>query len=197
MYNLYIPLCSLVLGVILLFLYLFKVNNVRSDNKIYFIMVIDNLVMTIFCMIAIYLIYKHKNQGIIMLANKIECCAIVNYFINILYYICYLCEMKTKNFLMNYTFINTLALCTVLLLPVTLEVTNDLSLAKVFFTSTLTQSKNTIEKDLNDSTAGYLRTKIANRIDIRHTPKLRFVYDKSIAYGNKIEDLIEKIHKED
>ena len=77
------------------------------------------------------------------------------------------------------------------------EVTNDLSLAKVFFTSTLTQSKNTIEKDLNDSTAGYLRTKIANRIDIRHTPKLRFVYDKSIAYGNKIEDLIEKIHKED
>ena len=127
MYNLYIPLCSLVLGVILFFLYLFKVNNVRSDNKIYFIMVIDNLVMTIFCMIAIYLIYKHENKGIIMLANKIECCAIVNYFINILYYVSYLCEMKTKNFLVNYTFVNTIALCIVLLLPVTLEVTNDLN----------------------------------------------------------------------
>ena len=140
MYNLYIPLCSLVLGVILLILYLFKVNNVRSDNKLYFIMVIDNLVMTIFCMIAIYLIYKHENEGIIMFANKIECCAIVNYFINILYYVCYLCEMKPKNFLVNYTFVNTVALCTVLLLPVTLEVTNDLNYmvtrgASVTFTS--------------------------------------------------------------
>ncbi len=127
MYNLYIPMCSLVLGVILLILYLFKVNNVRSDNKLYFIMVIDNLIMTIFCMIAIYLIYKHESRAVIMFANKIECCAIVNYFLNILYYVCYLCEVKFKNFIINYSFINTLALCAVLLLPVTLEVTNDLN----------------------------------------------------------------------
>ena len=57
--------------------------------------------------------------------------------------------------------------------------------------------KNYLEKDLNDETAGYLRTKLANRIEIRHTPKIRFVYDKSIAYGNKIESLINEIHKED
>ena len=77
------------------------------------------------------------------------------------------------------------------------EVTNDLGLAKVFFTSTLDKSKNYLEKDLNDETAGYLRTKLVNRIEIRHTPKIRFVYDKSIAYGNKIESLINEIHKED
>ncbi|MBQ4032218.1 MAG: response regulator [Bacilli bacterium] len=48
--------------------------------------------------------------------------------------------MKPKNFLVNYTFVNTVALCTVLLLPVTLEVTNDLNYmvtrgASVTFTS--------------------------------------------------------------
>ena len=77
------------------------------------------------------------------------------------------------------------------------EVTNDLGLAKVFFTSISDADHKAIEKDLNDETASYLRTLIANRIEIRHTPKLRFVYDNSIAYGNKIEKLIEEIHEKD
>ena len=64
------------------------------------------------------------------------------------------------------------------------EVTNDLGLARVFFTTL-------------DDTAGYLRTKIADRIEIRHTPKIRFQYDKSIEYGNKIERLLNEIHEKD
>ncbi len=75
------------------------------------------------------------------------------------------------------------------------EVTNDLGLCKVFFTAPLDRNHKSIEKDLNDETAGYLRTLIANRIDIRHTPKLRFVFDESIDYGTKIEKLIEEIHE--
>ena len=55
----------------------------------------------------------------------------------------------------------------------------------------------TLEKQLNDDTAGYLRTKIADRIEIRHTPKIRFCYDKSIEYGNKIERLLNEIHEKD
>ncbi len=77
------------------------------------------------------------------------------------------------------------------------EVTNDLGLCKVFFTTTVEKDHKQIEKELNDETAGYLRTLIANRIEIRHTPKLRFVFDNSIAYGNKIEQLIEEIHEKD
>ena len=75
------------------------------------------------------------------------------------------------------------------------EVTNDLGLCKVFFTTPLDRNHKSIEKDLNDETAGYLRTLIANRIDIRHTPKLRFVFDESIDYGTKIEKIIEEIHE--
>ncbi len=77
------------------------------------------------------------------------------------------------------------------------EVTNDLSLARVYFTSPLEIDKTTLEKSLNDDTAGYLRTKLANRIDIRHTPKIRFIYDKSIEYGENIEQKIKEIHEKD
>lgn len=77
------------------------------------------------------------------------------------------------------------------------EVTNDLGLARVYFTTSLEKDKKEIEKELNDDTAGFLRTKIADRIEIRHTPKIRFHFDNSIAYGNKIEKLISEIHEKD
>ncbi len=76
-------------------------------------------------------------------------------------------------------------------------VTNDLSLARVYFTSVLDMDHKKLEHELNDETAGYLRTKIANRIEIRHTPSIRFIYDNSIAYGDKIEKIIDKIHDKD
>ena len=77
------------------------------------------------------------------------------------------------------------------------EVTNDLGLCRVFFTTTTDMDHKQLEKELNDDTAGYLRTKIADRIDIRHTPKIRFVYDNSISYGNNIEKLLNEIHEKD
>ena len=77
------------------------------------------------------------------------------------------------------------------------EVTNDLGLARVFFTTLDDTEPSSLEKQLNDDTAGYLRTKIADRIEIRHTPKIRFQYDKSIEYGNNIERLLNEIHEKD
>ena len=76
-------------------------------------------------------------------------------------------------------------------------VTNDLGLAKVYFTTLDDTDPSTLEKQLNDDTAGYLRTKIADRIEIRHTPKIRFQYDNSIAYGDNIERILNKINEKD
>lgn len=76
-------------------------------------------------------------------------------------------------------------------------VTNDLGLAKVYFTTKVNRDKKAIEKELNDETAGYLRNKIAERIEIRHTPKIRFQYDNSISYGDNIEKIIQEIHDKD
>ncbi len=77
------------------------------------------------------------------------------------------------------------------------EVTNDLGLCKVFFTTTSDMDIKALERELNDETSSYLRTKIAERIEMRHTPKLRFVFDNSIAYGNNIEKIINEIHEKE
>lgn len=76
------------------------------------------------------------------------------------------------------------------------EVSSDISYAKIFFTSYSDLSKEELEKELAEA-AGYIRTKLANTIELRHTPTLDFRYDTSVEYGNKIEDIIKEIHAKD
>ena len=46
--------------------------------------------------------------------------------------------------------------------------------------------------------APFIRGKLSDRIEIRHTPELKFLYDTSIEYGNHIEEIIKEINsKED
>ena len=73
------------------------------------------------------------------------------------------------------------------------KVTNDLSFAKVYFTVLDESKKETTLKALKDA-SGFIRRMLADRVDIRHIPELQFVYDESIEYGKKIEDIIEDIH---
>ena len=73
-------------------------------------------------------------------------------------------------------------------------VSNDLGYAKVYFTSTSNLSNEQMEKELAEA-SGYIRHELAERIEIRHTPELHFVYDESIAYGNRIEELIKEINE--
>lgn len=73
------------------------------------------------------------------------------------------------------------------------EITSDLSYAKVFVT-VFDKEK---EKDTMialENAKSFIRGQISKRVEIRHTPELRFVFDKSIEYGNKIEKLIKDIH---
>lgn len=44
---------------------------------------------------------------------------------------------------------------------------------------------------------GYLRRELAHRIDIRHTPKLRFYWDPSPEHAERIEELIASLHQEE
>ena len=84
MYNLYIPLCGLVLSIILFILYIYKVKNITTENKLYFLMIIDTIIMEIFCMAAVYLIYIGHSHALIKFTNRVECFAIVNYFMNLM-----------------------------------------------------------------------------------------------------------------
>ena len=75
------------------------------------------------------------------------------------------------------------------------KLTTDLSFAKIYVTVFEHEKKETTLKSLNDA-AGFIRKQLAERINIRHIPELEFVYDESIDYGNKIDNIIEQIHKE-
>ena len=76
------------------------------------------------------------------------------------------------------------------------DVTNDLSFAKIYFTCPLNIEKKKLEKELEEASS-YVRHELSSRIEIRHTPKLIFKFDESVEYGNKIEDILEKIHEKD
>lgn len=73
------------------------------------------------------------------------------------------------------------------------NVTNDLSFAKIYFT-TLKNKEETL-KALNNA-SGFIRKMLADRVELRHIPELTFVYDESIEYGKRIEQIIENINEE-
>lgn len=72
------------------------------------------------------------------------------------------------------------------------EVTNDLSFCKVYFTSLSSLDKKDLEKEVNEA-ASFIRGKVSERVDIRHTPEIRFIYDESIEYGERIEKIIKNL----
>ena len=45
--------------------------------------------------------------------------------------------------------------------------------------------------------AGFIRKCVAERVNPRHTPELRFVFDDSMEYGFKMDKLIEDVIKRD
>ena len=74
------------------------------------------------------------------------------------------------------------------------DITSDLSFAKVYYT-VLDQDKKEKTEEALKKAAPFIRTKLAENIDIRHTPELKFIYDTSIAYGEHIDKIIEEINE--
>ena len=73
------------------------------------------------------------------------------------------------------------------------EITNDLSYAKVYVTVFDKEKKGITMKAL-DNAKSFIRGELSKRVEIRHTPELRFIFDDSIEYGDKIERIIKEIH---
>lgn len=76
------------------------------------------------------------------------------------------------------------------------DITSDLSFAKVYYT-VLDETKKTDTQKALDKASSFIRGKLSSRVDIRHTPELKFLYDESIEYGNRIEKKIEELHKKE
>ena len=76
------------------------------------------------------------------------------------------------------------------------DITNDLSYAKVYYTNLIDEDREKVHTALNKA-SGFIRGKLFDMVEIRKMPELTFIYDKSIEYGNKIEKIIEDINKEE
>lgn len=77
------------------------------------------------------------------------------------------------------------------------EVTTDLKYATIYV-SVLgddEQSKKTLQG--LKSSSGFIRKELARRLNLRNTPELKFVLDESLAYGMKMDKLIDEVIKKD
>lgn len=72
------------------------------------------------------------------------------------------------------------------------DVTNDLSFAKVYFTSLNREKKEETEKALNKA-ANFIELELSKSIEIRKMPQISFHYDTSIEYGENIERKLQEI----
>ncbi|WP_249030453.1 30S ribosome-binding factor RbfA [Tannockella kyphosi] len=70
-----------------------------------------------------------------------------------------------------------------------IDVTTDLSLAKVYVTF-LGSGNNEERVDALNRSKGFIRSCLSKRLTIRRVPELKFIFDSSLEYGNKIESII-------
>ncbi|TDM11880.1 30S ribosome-binding factor RbfA [Macrococcus lamae] len=75
------------------------------------------------------------------------------------------------------------------------EVTGDLSLATVYVTVLGNDKERRETLDGLEKAKGFMKTEIGQRMKLRIVPELKFVYDESIDYGNKIERMIADLNK--
>lgn len=75
------------------------------------------------------------------------------------------------------------------------DVTTDLSIAKVFV-SFLGSGNNEDRVDALNRSKGFIRSSLSKRLTIRRVPELKFIYDSSLEYGNKIETIIHDLNTE-
>ena len=75
------------------------------------------------------------------------------------------------------------------------SLTSDLSLATVYYTVLGNEGEIESTKDDLEKSKGYLRSSLAKKLDLRKTPDLRFKYDESLAYGNRITQILDNLKK--
>lgn len=75
------------------------------------------------------------------------------------------------------------------------SVSGDLQLAKVYITvlGDEEQKQDTL-KGLAKAN-GFIRSEIGKRVRLRKTPEITFEFDESIAYGNRIETLLDELNR--
>jgi ribosome-binding factor A len=73
----------------------------------------------------------------------------------------------------------------------------DLKYAKVYVSSIGGQAEEEKILGVLKSAAGFLRTSLAKKLNLRYTPELHFFWDNSMEHGDKILRLIDEVTQQD
>lgn len=77
------------------------------------------------------------------------------------------------------------------------EVTDDLNMAKIYFTvHGGDEEKKATLQGLN-SARGFIRKEMGRQIRMRRPPDIHFAYDESVDYGCRIENILKEINSAD
>ncbi|MBD5559648.1 MAG: 30S ribosome-binding factor RbfA [Clostridia bacterium] len=77
------------------------------------------------------------------------------------------------------------------------EVTTDLKFAKVAVSVYGTEEEKERTMEALRHAAGFLRTKLAQRVDLRRAPELSFELDRSVDHSVHIASILDKVRSED
>ena len=80
-----------------------------------------------------------------------------------------------------------------LVIPTSVRLTGDLSIATVFFTVLGNDSKEEVIEGLNEA-KGYVRSSLSKVLEVRKVPELKFKYDESLEQGKRIEDILKGLN---
>jgi len=77
------------------------------------------------------------------------------------------------------------------------EVTPDLRMARVYYTVIGDESSRQESTAGLNSSVPFIRQKLGRALRLRFVPELRFEYDQSVEYGNRIEELLREVKPAD
>ena len=77
------------------------------------------------------------------------------------------------------------------------DVSPDLRSAKVFYTVIGDEEARVATAAGLKSSSGYIRQQLGKQLHLKYIPELTFVYDSSVEYGNRIENLLREINPSD
>lgn len=75
------------------------------------------------------------------------------------------------------------------------EVSADLRLARVFYSVLGDEESKKRSASALKRASGFIQNEIGGRLRLKYTPEISFHFDKSVEYGARIEELIQKIHR--
>jgi ribosome-binding factor A len=69
----------------------------------------------------------------------------------------------------------------------------DLKLASIYYTTSGDKNSINAAAQAFNRAHGYIKKKLAQQLELRYMPQLRFFYDESLDYGSRIEKLLKTV----